>query len=329
MPFLNPVEGGALIAAQVRADYAKTYEPMVKTVDEDLSPAMEMGVSAKTITETFGYPESPGDIRRKPRGTDVATEGFRSISYTATNYEWAIGCEWYYLDRMTDQTGYLVQQARNTGTKAALLKERLFYQLLLNTTDPDLLPTISNAPDGNAIFLGTSRFGDSNGNILSGAGVTTGNFQTDYFDALEKFMGFQDTKGQPLIPAGLIAQGATIYAGVHNSKALKEAFKQGITHSVVSSTGAGVSNIILESGDKVKLVFTPRIASTNDDWFIVLNGIETKPFGHMELMPLTPTEYSRQTGSDKSRSSGVEGVQWETVGGVVVNLPFGIIQVDN
>ncbi len=323
----NPVIAGDALARGLRAEFLDTYKQRYTARSELIQKVMRLAVPSNRIDELYFYFESAPHPKRQPRGESVSFDGFQGVSYTVENLAWAKGVDWHRDDRMDDQTGALVDRARMLGTNFALLPERVLFQMLLGTTDLDLLQAVPNAPDGVALFsttdgTGAARFGATNGNLLTGTGVASSNaVRTDFFTARAQYQLFQDTEGQPLLSPELLTDFTIIY-GSANEKVFKEAFIQGRT----LDGGAALTNVVLEGGDSLTLWSTPRI--TDNDWFIAANGVdhmalfEQEREGMIEMM-------STEENSDKSRETQEESVSWRARRGYGINLPYPLIQINN
>ena len=323
------------LTAGLRADFAATYRQQYRFVRERLARIMMLGVPSDKLTELYAYFESAPYPIRWPRGQTISSKPFKSVQFSVTNVDWARKIEWHKNDREDDQIRSLFDQARQLGANFATLHERVFFQLLTNTTDSTLLATIPNAPDGAAFFAttaaGANRFGVSGGNIVTGTGVaTSGAVRTDFFSAISRFKRFQDTEGQPLLEEGVLDQGISVIYGATNEQIFREAFIQSRTVQATAagqaSTGAAVTNIVLESGLNLKLWSTQRI--TDNDWFIILEGTQIKPVFQQEREALKE-HVETMDNSDYARRTKIESIQWDARYGYGINIPYSAIKVDN
>ena len=321
------VLSAATLTAGIRADFARTYANKNKGVEQKLGPIMTLKMSSDKLIELYAYYESAPHPKIWPRGTDLPVKNFRSIGYNVENFDWSIGVEWHKNDRADDQTRTLFDQARQAGANFGLLTERIFFQFILATTDSDLLATIPNAPDGAVLYAttagGSDRFGATDGNLLSGSGVATSDdVRTDYFSAVAQFDLFQDTEGQPLWDPSDVERGTTVIYGASNRKVFADAFQQGRT----LEGGAALTNIIMDSGQKVTLMSTPRI--TDDDWFVFMNDLEVKPIFE-QLRQGLQTWDQLMSNSDRARNTKQEGVQWDARMGYGISIPYGTVKINN
>ena len=196
------------------------------------------------------------------------------------------------------------------------------------------VPVFPAAPDGAVLFSATDggggdRFGVSGGNLITGGTVATAALvTTDVFKAFAQFEQFLNTKGEPLYEPDLETESYTIYFGSKNLAVFNEAFKAMIVHSVESTTGAGVSNVIMASGVAVKLISTPR--ETTDDFYVFRTDAETKAVFETDRMPIEEeSALSEGNNSDHTKNTGEEYVQYRVRKGFGINLPIAAIKINN
>jgi hypothetical protein len=318
-----------VLSAAVRANFIETYTPTLQASRDRLSSLVEFVPSDK-IEERFAYFKSPAHMKRWKRGEAISMKGFADVTWTVVNRDWGIGVEWHENDEADDQTHSLVKQARGSGDSSALLDERVVFQIITAATDPDLLPAIPNAADGSALHAaGSSRFGRSGGNIVTGTGVATPSaIENDYFSALTAMMAFQDPEGQPLHDPSVFDGEFLIIAGSANLKVFQQAFKANVVPlaSSTATSNAGVSNVIMAGAYKVRLWITPRI--TNNDWSVWALGAKTKPFVITDRQPLREA-VADMSNSDRTRSSKLKSLQWDKRNGYGVATPYASVLIDN
>ena len=316
---------GETLAAGIRSDFENTYRTTYDGVEKFLGRVMQIDVPQAHLTETFGYRDSlptPGLWRR---GSPIPTGGMASKSYTVTAFDYARELRWHRNDRNDNKVGDLYSDARNLGGMFARLDSMAFAEILTNSAS--LLPSIPNAPDGQALFYGSTRFGHASGNIVSGGGVASASAViTDFYAAVARFNAFQGTQGQPFFEPNMESASYTIFAGSANQQVFMSAFKAELFHSVLSSTGAAVSNTVLASGERVTLNFSSRIS--DNDWFVFREDAPVKAIASTLREPLRMAE-SHEQNSDTARNTGEESVQFAVRKGYVVNVPFGAIKVNN
>lgn len=329
---------GSTLAAGIRDDFQKTYEPTYNGVLESLGEVMQMDVPFNHRTETFGMHETMPYPERFDEGNEaIPEEGTGDNSFSVTVYDYGKRINWRKKDREDNKVGDLRGKAQILGTHFASLPTRSFIELILGSAS--LLPAIPNAPDGGAPFSATDgasadRFGVSGGNITTGTGVaTSGAIETDFFTAIARMATFQDKKGEPYWDPNILDESYVVFFNVANVKVFAQAFKATAvlqhvagTSTTDTSTAAGVSNVVLSTGVKVELRPTSRI--TDNDWFVFRKGAPVKPFFRGVRRPLTMAE-ATEDNSDVARTSGKEYVQYTCREAYGVNEPFAAVKVNN
>lgn len=316
------VSAGEALARGLRAEFVDTYKSRLDQVNTRLALVMDLDVPSDKLTEEYAYPESAPHPVRWPRGQNPSDQAFGFRSWTVTNYDWVARIPWHANDEADDQTRSLVQQAQQAGSNFALLPERVFFQILLGTTDLDLLPAAPQAPDGVALFSSSTRFGNGSGNIVSGDGVATvAAILTNLYEATARATLFQDTQGQPLLPQELL-QTVLVIHGASNEEVFDRAFNQRIQQG----TQAGVSNVVLDTNRKVVRWSTPRI--TDNDWFVVFPDVKHRPLFRQTRQPLQDNMEDFRN-SDRTRDTKVKRLQFDARYGFGCALPYNIIKIDN
>lgn len=337
------VIAGSVLSGFIRTEFTRTYQRMITDVNARLRNVMQFGVPSSRLQETYAYFTAPAHPQRWVRGEDIHEQPFEDVTFNVVNYDWGQRIRWHRNDREDDQTASLLQQARSVGTGFALLRERIFFQILTNSTDAALLPAVPNAPDGASFFAttagGSNRFGVSGGNIVTGSGVSTAqDVRNDVYNGIERFHQFQDGEGQPLWPEALLDRGYTLIYNVANDQLVKEALVQSRTlQHIAGSTiegsagtgenvGAAVTNIIMDAGMSLTLWPTQRIS--DNDMFLFANGSPIKAVFEQMRRPLTESVATAEN-SDQSRDTKEEYVQWDERFGVGLALPYQAIQINN
>jgi len=330
----NPLNMTPLITARgLRATFAETYRQAIKGIDKRVALFMDLGLPSDKLTEIYGYRESRPYLVRQPKGQAVSRRVFGAKTYEVTNYLYSLAIDWYWQDELTDQLGNLFADVKDAAENAAYHAERIFWQLLLSSTDADLLPAIPSAPDGVALFYatdgaGAARFGATYGNLITGGTVATSALiRTDFYKAISQFQLFQDTQGQPLLRDEIFDRPIHVIYGSANNEVFMEAFRQEITLAVGGSTyAAGVSNNIIAAFNNVQLWSTPRI--TTNDWYVLIEGTPVKPMFEQVLAPYTDNLADFEN-SDRSRDFNTRSYHVRGMSGYGINLPYGCIKIDN
>jgi hypothetical protein len=336
-----------VLANGLRTEFTETYTAIRnRQADGRLGQVMDLNIGATNRYHDFAFFESGPHITLWRRGEPVPGDAMGSDTFRAVVWDWARRVKWHKHDRADDQTQSLMTAARMAGESTALLPERTFFDVLTNGASNyvDALPAIPLAPDGQAFFSTTSdggstaRFGATNGNLLTGTGVTTiHDVQADYYSALIQFGLFQDGKGQPLFSPEIIDQGAIIIHALADTEIFDIAFKQ--TQNVVGldNTGArggtvvyggGESNLIQDTNRTPTLWGTSRLAS--GDWYVFLRNPPQKAVFRLERQGVIELEaLEGNNNSDHVRDTGEEYVQWECREGVGLSTPYSVIMIDN
>ena len=323
----------------LRSDFIDTYQG-IRNRQKDSRLALVMGeIAATNRKQDFAYFEKAGHVRLWRRGEAIPKEAHGSIGFSAYVHNWGMGVDWHKDDLQDDQTQSLMQSAKEAGESFGLLPERLFFDLLTGTATN--LPAIPLAPDGAAFFATTAssvaRFGATNGNLLTGAGVaTTSAVLADYYKAIVQFGAFQDGKGQPLFSPETIGQGVLIIHANADTQIMEEAFlqkRQGVGYTAAGATGTSSlvygttpSNIVQDASRNVQLWASPRIAT--GDWYVFLLGAPKKPTFLLKRQEVQE-HVSTMDNSDNARKTGQEGIQWDSREGAGIALPYGAIKINN
>jgi len=140
------------------------------------------------------------------------------------------------------------------------------------------------------------------------------------FSAIARARAYQDTKGQPLFPAGIVDAGITVLYGSENEGVFRKAFDQMRT----SDGGVSVDNSLKSAGLTFNLWSTPRL--TGSTFYVGYNQINHKALFVQEREPV---EFREQTSanSDEGRISDVEGVLVRRRAGYGVWLPWALQQL--
>ena len=329
----------------LRTEFADTYTSIRnRQSDGRLSLVMDT-VSATNRDHDFAYFNAAPHMTHWQRGESIPTDAMDSVQFNVPIFEWARRVPWSKWDRKDDQTQSLFEAARMAGESAALLDERFFFDLLIagGGGTAVTLPAVQNAPDGVSGFSATdgdsaARFGITNGNLLTGSGVTTvHDVQADYYGALEQFMGFQDGKSQPLLSAETVNAGTIIIHAAADTQIMEQAFlqvRQGIGMDVAGARGGTVlapsadTNLVHDSGRNVQLWGSSRLAT--GDWYVFLANPPKKATFVLDREGVQ--EFSSLEGDnngDHTRDTAEEYIQWERRAGAAWALPHAAIKINN
>lgn len=329
---MTQVIASNLLAAGLRTEFWDTYEKVKQKQDSRLPLVMDLGVTATTREHTFGYFEAAPHPTLWRRGDPIPTDAMKSVSWTVQAHEFARRIPWSKFDRKDDQTQSLLSVARMLGRNMAMLPERMFFDLLSGSAST--LPAVPNAPDGAAFFAtdvgGVARFGVTDGNMLTGSGIsTTAQVTADYYAAISQFLLMQDGQGQPLFTHDLVDAGTVIIFSAADIEIMEKAFHQ-VRQGTVLGTDAGTtpSNVIVDSSRNVQLWASSRLSS--GDWYVFLKESPVKPTFLMTREGIQEFQsLEGDNNGDHTRTTGEEYIQWEVRQGAGIALPYGAIKINN
>ncbi len=322
---MSIIDASQALAMGIRNNFVDTWKPQYDGIMEALGGLVEVVPSDK-IEEKYAAFETAPFPRRLDRGDGRRAKGFNSYQYTIENLDWDSVVGWHANDAADDQTNSQLRRARDAGTNFATLHERVVFQILNGSADADLLPNIPLDPYGDALFVTTHKFGS---NLLAGAGTggavgTAEEVRTDLYKAIAAARNHVDTEGQPLIPNSLINQSVTILAGADFEQEFRKAFEQ--SRTIETTAGGATTNIIMDSGLKIRLFLTQRIP--NNDWFVNFDGTSTKPIVIQERQGLREIT-ALMTNDAEAKRTKEEGVFWDARYGYGLNPPYGLFKINN
>ena len=328
---MSRVIASQVLANGLRTEFWDEYAAVKNRVaDSRLAQVMDLNVQATNREHDFAYFESAPHFRLWERGGEITSKGMSSIKFTATVQEWGRKVPWLAWDRDDDQTGSLMDVARQAGESAALLPEQFFFDLIQNATAT--LPSVPNAPDGAAMYAltagGTARFGATNGNLLGGGGTTAAQILTDFYDCIVQFKSFQDTESQPLLSDSVLDAGFIIVHPVELTEAMETAFLQKQQLGDASAGGAK-SNLVKDTNKSVTLWGSARLTDVND-WYIFLAAPPKEQTFFLERESIQEqTALMSDNNSDHVRATAEESIQWHSRSGGGIALPYGTIKTTN
>jgi hypothetical protein len=328
---------GEAVDPGIRPDLVGVYANTYSGVMDKLRSYAVIDIAGTGREDLFAYAESLPYPTRQDRGRAPYTEGLRYVNGRIRHYAYALRMGVHVDDIDDDRTGQAAALMASTAQQFATLPERLVFQLITNTTDADLLPALPTAFDGTSLYnasngAGGDRFGVSGGNIVTGAASpAASDIREAIFDAHQRWIEFEDTKGEPLIDPSVLSEGIVVLYGPSINQEIAEAFVQARTLETSSSgtdfAAAAVSNVIMDAGIKYQLIESPRI-STNDIYLFLQSSRVARPIVYStrrELYTVTATEET----SDYARDTNELFEQSRIRLGVRPVLPFGTLKINN
>ena len=198
-----------------------------------------------------------------------------------------------------DQTGMLKTEPQRAGARMFQLRERVAFQLLTQSSDAALLPSIPNCPDGVALYSatdgdGAARFGVTGGNLITGQTMNSAaTIRAGVFAALIRIGQFKDTKSQPIYTDGEIKD-VVLFAPFSVYDLYLEAFKWELAAGrAVAAADAmpndALSDYFRQNKFKLRIFPTTRITTATDCHVVVNVGkyraIKWQPRTPMALTP--------------------------------------------
>ena len=326
---MNIMNAGALLTPGLLADLAYVYKTTYKGVYERLKDVVWLDATSDKLQEIRGYLNAAPYPERWDRGSTIAAAAMTSVQFTIPNQDWGKRIYLHDDDVQDDQTGSMWTMARDLGEHWATLPERVFYQTLQSTTDPTLLPTIPNAADGSAWFVGTSRFGVATGNQFSNTGQTINAILNDIFTIKQTYINQQDTQNQPLWdPTQIQEKGFRIFYGPSLTLVFSQALKANIIPIGANTTtsNAGITNFLLSDGTKVSAENNQRI--TGNSYYALLQGLPNEKRGFIRQIRQGFFEsIANWETSDHTRDTGELYLQYKNREGYGLGVVFNSVKV--
>jgi hypothetical protein len=326
---MPPVIAGAAFAAGLRTEALATYERRYQGLAGGVVDAcMARDLPSDKWQEKFFYYESAPYMKLWRRGETMSEGGFKGVQWAVVNYEFANSIQWHFADRSDDQTQSLVNRARDVGASAALLDELMLFDIINASASWDRLPAIPNAPDGNALYYSSTRFGHASGNQVTGTGVASAyTIRNDYYSAMARFASFQDTEGNLLLPPDVVDGAVTIFFDATLLGVFAEAFDQKLSSTYGTTAGAvAASNVVIDQKRKVRMVPTARISANS--WYIFLDNAPVKPVFSLMREPLQDAIETMEN-APNVRATGYERIRFWMRKGYGVNMPMATLKVYN
>lgn len=324
----DPIAIGALLTQGIKREFALVYAPRYKGVMDRIGEVVWLEVTSDKISELYGFMNAAIYPVRWDPGNVIGAQSILSVQFRVANRDFG---RRVYLPRNyeDDQTGTAFQVARTLGTNWATLSERIFYQVIQAGTDNDLLPANPNAADGNAIYLTTTRYGSSSGNVVSV--VDTATVQgviTDIYSVKRRFMEFQNTESQPFWDPTDVDRGLTIFHGTALTQVMEQArYQMRIPLAASTATSnAGISNTLSDASWTPTFVNNQRI--TNSRYYCFLRGVDgaQRPLFRQVRKNMTEAQGNWAT-SDHTRDVGEPYIQFDSREGWGSALAIGTIRV--
>jgi hypothetical protein len=325
---MNIVNAGALLTPGILADAARLYADTYTGIEAELGDVTYLGATSDKLQEIRAYLQTAPYPQRWDRGTTINSETMTSVQFTIPNQDWGSRIYFHDNDVQDDQTSSLYEQARQLGRHFATLVERVFYQVLQNTTDPKLLPTVPNAADGTGLYSGSARFGVATGNQFSTTGQTVAAVMNDIFTIKQTLINYQDTQSQPLWdPSQINKNGYKLFYGPSLTLVMSQALKAAVVPIGANTTtsNAGISNFILSDGTPVYPVINQRI--TGNSFYAWMRGLsnEKRCFVKQARQGFFESIGNWET-SDHTRDTGELYIQYKDRTGYGLILPLNTVK---
>jgi len=301
---------GALTTQGIRAEFALAFQPRYRAIMGIINECIWETTSDK-LQEVYGVLDSATYPVRWGAGNTIPSKGFSSSQLTVQNRDFG---RRVYLPRNweDDQTGQVFNVARQLGQRWATLSERIFFQFIQASTDPDLLPAVPNSIDGNSLYAATARYGSASGNVVTQTGSTTvQQIITDAYSVRRRFLEFQDTESQPFFDSADVGS-MRVFHGPSLELVVRQARYQTRPASVIGTAGAAVTNIALEDAG-MEFAWTSNQRVTNTRLYYFLRGIpgDQRPLLRQVRKGMNEAQGNWAT-SDHTRDTGQPYVQFDS-----------------
>lgn len=335
MPASVPlIQAQANLLADIKTNFMDTYGMKPQGILQDVLKCMDR-VPMQFRQDRFFYYKSMPLPTRIPYNVEPSFSSLEQASYVIDAFKYGKALAWSEDDAKDDRTKSLPQVAKKLGETMKNIPIRIFFQILQDASNVDLLGAstlIPDAPDGAAIFSATdgasaARFGATGGNIVTQTGTTAAAITTDFFSAMARFRSFLHTDGTAGVGTPLVPPEALDEVVVFYPTALVQAFAEAFIRTQVanaSSVFAG-SNVIQESGFSVKLCPVSYLTDATD-WYIFLPKLDIHPIVFGEREGLQSREFNSQNSASEALNARSFYYVWERMG-FAVNLPYGAIKV--
>lgn len=321
-----PLVSASLATARgLRAEFNDVQRVRGAQVRQQVGQIMAYWDSDGAFEVYHGYDAVPV-VKPWPRGTERSKDSFDEFVYYQRNFDFNLAIEWHENDENDDQTGQLVPRAREGGLRFAQLPLRAVVEML-NGSATALLTEggIPKAYDGYDLYSagGTTRFGVTNGNVVTGNGVgTVADVIEDYNNGMARMASFKDTTGTETLWDGPALQKPLVVAPYALKKVFESAQKAKSTHVNGGAIGAA-DNVWAGEFD---LWLEPRLTGT--DWFIFLQQSEFKTFFQQERQAIRDNiqDFSN---SDITRNTKKKAYMADWRGAWGIWVPQTSVKIDN
>ena len=321
MPIVN---ASLAVARGLRSEFNDVFRVRGAQTRKQVGQIMAFNDSDGAFEIYHGF-EAPPVVQPWPRGQSRTRDSFGEISYYQANYDYNLAIEWHENDEADDQTGDLVNKARQSALRFAQLPLRALVEILGGTATLLAQQGIPKAYDGYDLFSagGTTRFGVTNGNLVTGNGVgTVADVLNDYNVGMARIAAFKDNTNTETFWESSDLMKPLVIAPYENKKVFEEAQKAKQTH--VNGGAIGASDNVWAG--EFDLWLEPRL--TGSDWFIFLQNSEFKTFFQQERQALRDNleDFSN---SDRVRDTKIKAYMADWRGAWGVWVPQTAAKIDN
>ena len=325
-------QGSALAARGIRNNFWNTYHQRFANMDKKLGPYFQVFPSTLP-SEIYGWVESSPIMQRWDEGSSIPSSGFLTHNFAVKNYKFGVRVAVSAVTIADDQLGIVYPRCQEAAVSGALLRYRLFFQLLTNNGVPDaqtLLPAVPNAADGVAMFSATNaaggaRFGRTGGNTNApGAGPgSPASVQVDLFTDLSIFQQFQHTNGQPLYPAADAIRKIGCIFNPNYLYSWQGATQQMFNIATAGGGAAAVSNITIDNNMQIDLWPDQKIQNAQS--YVSALDYEDKTVFYQDREPLTE-QLAEPGNSDNARDRDEWAFYFRCRAGGGIGLPLNWVR---
>ena len=323
---------GGLLEPGLRADAAYIYAPLYEGVRAQIGDVIWMEGTSDKFQEVFGFLEAPPYFAWWPAETAIPSDAMESQRFVIPNRDFGRRVN---LPRNVedDQTGTAQAFARMIARTYAILPEEIFYQILQagaynSTTRP--FPSVPNAIDGNALYISTTRYGSTSGNVVTSTSTTTvQGIITDLMSCKRRFMDFQNTKSRPFWDPPMVNKLRVFYGTALTTVMSQAEFQTRVPWEQTSGangTGQTPTNLLRENGIDIKYTGSQRI--TDSQYYVWLRELPPylRPIWRQVRKNYTEWQGNFVT-SDMARNTGVTYVQGDCREGWLPIFVGGTVRV--